>query len=107
MSLGFTFVGAHKGKNASAYKGESQAHPIRACAVRIHANQNGCGGAQRSNLRQGEIDKDHAPLHNVDAQVSMYAGQYQTGEERKDQELKDFHVAYLVSSKAFVSCAIS
>src|ERR1051325_8264888 len=99
--------GPDKRKDACAHKRESQAHPVSACAVWVHAYQNGGGSAQSGNLRQSQVNENYTAFHNMHTQIGVYACQYQTGEKRKDQKLKDFHVAYLVSSKAFVSCAIS
>ncbi len=57
----------------------------------VHAYQNCDGGAQRSDLRQREIDKDDAALHHVHTQVSMDAGQNQTGHKWPDQKRKNLH----------------
>ncbi len=99
--------GPDKRKDAGAHKREAQAHPVRACAVWVHAYQNGGGSAQSGNLRQGQIDENYTAFHNMHTQIGVDACQDQTGEKRKNQKLEYFHVAYLVSSKAFVSCAIS
>src|SRR4051812_30182492 len=82
-----------KSENGRTYKRKSQAEPVSALSVRVHSNQNGDGGAQRGNLRQRQIHKDYAPLHNVHSQIGVNARENEAGQERPKQELQDLHVS--------------
>ena len=72
-----------------AQEGEHQADPVDATAVRIDAVQHGDGGAERGDLRQREVDEDHAALHHVDAEVGVNAGEDQAGDEGRQQRSSD------------------
>ena len=52
--------------------------------MRVHTDENRRGRAQRGNLRQRQVNKDHAALHHMDTQVGMYASQDEAGEKRKN-----------------------
>ena len=44
--------------------------------------------AERGDLRQREIDEDHAALDDVDAEIGVNAGQDQAGGEGRRQKLR-------------------
>jgi len=46
---------------------ETQAHPVRANPVGVHADQNRHGCSQSRNLRQSQIDEDDASLDHMHA----------------------------------------
>ena len=76
--------GARKRKDRSAYEGERQTQPVCSLSVRVHSGEDRDRGAQRGNLRQGQIHKDDAALYDMHAQVSMYTRQDKTGHERPE-----------------------
>ena len=57
--------------------------------------------AERRDLRQRQVDEDHAALDDVHAEVGVDAGEDQAGGKRRRQELQDgrihalFHARFL------------
>src|SRR5689334_16394901 len=85
--------GAGEREYARSHKGERQAQPISPLPVWVHADQNGNGGAQGGNLRQGEVNKDDSALDHMHAEIRVYSGQDKTGHKRPDQKWQNLHVA--------------
>ena len=56
--------------------------------------------AERRDLRERQVDEDHAALDDVHAEVGVNAGQNQAGDERRRQKLQnaDVHIELLRSS---------
>jgi hypothetical protein len=72
-----------------------KADPVHPGTVRILAGegeQDGNRRAQGRDLGEREVDEDHPPLHHVDAQVGVDAGQDEAGRERGGEELQDVGV---------------
>ena len=85
-------MAANGRKHSGADKSERQADAISCAAVRFDAIEHRDGGAQGGDLRQRQIDEDHAALHHVDAQIGVNAGQNQARDERREQERKCIHL---------------
>ena len=87
-------AGASESKDRAPDKGERQAEPVGALPCGSMPIKNRDGGAQGGDLRQRQVDEDHAALHHVHAQIGMDAGQNQAGNEGPDQKRKNFHVLH-------------
>jgi len=59
--------------------------------VRIHAHDDRDGSAESGDLRQREIDEDHAALDNVHTEIRVDASQDQAGHERSNEKRKNLH----------------
>jgi hypothetical protein len=59
--------------------------------VQVVSGQVGHRGAERGDLREREVDEDDPPLHDVQAEVGVNAGQDQTGHERDHEKREDVH----------------
>src|SRR5467141_4655000 len=82
---------ARESENGGAEKGEAEADPVGAAAVRVHPRDNSHDGAQRSDLRESEVHENDASLNNVHAKIGMDAGQNQARQERQNQKRKNLH----------------
>jgi hypothetical protein len=49
-------------------------------------------GAERGDLGEREVDEDDAPLDHVHAQVGVYPGEDQAGDERRREKPEDVEV---------------
>ena len=49
-------------------------------------------GAERGDLREREVDEDDAPLHDVDAEIGVDAGEDQAGGEGREQEAEHVEI---------------
>src|SRR6266852_6663207 len=91
-----TAAGARKGENGGAEKRKAEADPVSAAAVRVHPGDNGYDGAQRGDLRKGEVHKNNASLDDVHSKIGMDAGENQARQERQNQKRKNLHRILLV-----------
>jgi hypothetical protein len=82
---------ANRREDRRAHEGEAQADPIRAPAIWIQACQDGDGCAQSRNLRQRQVDENHAAFYHVDAQVGVDSRQNEAGHEGREQEREGVH----------------
>jgi hypothetical protein len=57
--------------------------------VRIEALPYANGGAQRSDLREREIDENHAAFDDVQPEVGVDSRNDERGRDRRKQELKE------------------
>ena len=84
-------VPANGGEDRRADEGEHQAGDVGARAVRLDAVQHRDGGAERRDLRQRQIDEDHAALDHVDAQIGVNAGQNQARDKGGEKKRESVH----------------
>ena len=82
---------ARYSENRGTEKGEAETDPVRGAPMRVHADDDGDGCAKRSNLRQGEVNKDDAALDDVHAEIGVDAGEDEAGDKGQDQECENFH----------------
>ena len=73
---------ARKRENGSAEKGEAEADPVGAAAVRVHPDENSHRGTQRGDLCESEIHEDDAALDNMHAEIGVNAGENQARNKR-------------------------
>jgi hypothetical protein len=78
-------------KTAAPRNVKHQAHHIGGGAVRFDTVQHGDGGAQGGDLRQRQVDEDHAALHYVNSQVGVNARQNEARHKGREQKSKHPH----------------
>src|SRR5215469_12657886 len=83
--------GTSQSKDGGSQERESEAEEVGAASVRVHAHQDCDSRAQGSDLRQGEVHKNHAAFDHVHTQIGMNAGQDQAGHKRPNQKRKNLH----------------
>src|ERR1700736_6035242 len=74
------------GEDGGAQKRKRQTGPIRFSSVWIETIEDGYCGSQGRYLGQRQIDEYHAAFYYMDTQIGVNAGQYQTGNERRQEE---------------------
>ena len=63
---------------------------MRVAARYRHQQRN--GGAERGNLRQRQIDEDHAALDDVHTEIRVNPGQDEAGGKRRGEKLENRRV---------------
>src|SRR5207244_4199389 len=70
---------------------EAEGPEVAHAAVDVEAGQQRHGRPQRGDLGERKVDEDDPPLHHVNAEVGMNAGQDQAGQKRQNEKRKNLH----------------
>ena len=72
--------------------------------MQVVAGQVGHHGAQRGDLREREVDEDHASLDDVDAEVGVDSRQDEARDEGGEEDLEDAHfLSFIALTNASMS----
>src|SRR5258708_4230671 len=74
-------AGASEREDSGAKKREREADPIRGASVRVHAGDDGDGGAECCDLRKGQVHKNDATLDHMHAQIGVNPGENDARDE--------------------------
>src|SRR2546428_717994 len=99
-----TAARASESEDSGAQERERETDPGGRTAVRVHAGDDGDGGAKRSDLGESEIHENDAALHNMHAKIGVNPGENEAGDEGREQKRKNFHSAV---SRALFGCVES
>ncbi len=80
--------------SSGAKERERKADPVREAAMRVHADNDGNRGAERSDLRERQVHENDAALDDVHTKVGMNPGENEAGDKGREQEGQDFHSAF-------------
>lgn len=97
-------AGAGKGEDACSEKRKGQADPIGGAAMRVHSGHYCYCGPEGGDLRESEVNEDHAAFDYVNAQVGVNAGKNQAGDEGQDEERQNFHEFFGFPLDFQISC---
>jgi hypothetical protein len=98
-------AGAGEREDRRCQHGEAEREPVSPLGARVIAQQEGDGGSQRGDLRQGDVHEDHLAAQDVDPEIGVDAGQDQARGEGKRQDLdrlRQGHGAPFRSSEAAI-----
>ena len=75
------FLGAQPGKAGCADHGHPQGQEIGLQGILVAAQDHGDGHAEGRHLGKRQVDENHAPAHDVEAQVGVDAGEQKAGQQ--------------------------
>ena len=75
-------------EHRGAGRGEGERVPGRAGPLRCMAREERNGGTERGDLREGQVDEDHAAREHVQPEPRVNAGEHQRGRQRPTEHLE-------------------
>ena len=77
---------AAHGEQRGAAEREEQRVPVRGAALDRVSGQERDRDAERRDLREGQVDEDHAARQHVQTEIDVDSGQQEAGDEWRPQE---------------------